>query len=129
DASVEIAVMSNRHTPVRVVREIQSDNEIVEVTLKKGKTLRVRAVAPEGHPVTGVGISKLTWPDDHNREPMRFYRIDFGHDGILVWDNAPDIEADYTFDRGGPYSNFRTEEKTYRMRPGEKEYTITIVPR
>ncbi|MGL6193475.1 MAG: carboxypeptidase regulatory-like domain-containing protein, partial [Thermoguttaceae bacterium] len=125
-SSVEIAVIDYRFTPEKFVHEVKSDNDLVEVTLKQGKTLRVRAVDTAGDPVSGVSIEKITWPDYYNKQLGWFYRLYFDYEGVLNWKNAPDVEAEYKFDCG---YNHKTEEESYLMRPGDTEYTITVIPK
>ena len=128
---VEIVVLTQNHTPVRVVHEMKSDNEVVEVTLMKGKPLRLRAVYPDGKPVTGFTNIHLTltWPEAKGKPLRNGTYFSFDTDGVFVWPNAPDIEADYKIDFGSGYFPLRTQEKTYRMRPREEEYVITVLPR
>lgn len=121
--SVEAVVLPRYNTPARVVHEIRSDTELVEVTLKPGKPLRIRVIYPDGSPVSGVGVHlTLTWPENKNLRLRNELYFTLDSDGTYIWGNAPDIEADYHF-----RMSKRTQEKTYRMRPREEEYTITVL--
>lgn len=129
EIEAEVIVMKMGYTPVRMTHVIRPGSDWVDVTLKRGKPLRIRAVYPDGKPVISLSNvhMDLTWPENNNRSLGRTLYFEFDRDGVFVWENAPDIEADYRFNLGGTMSD-TTQEKTYRMRPREEEYIITVQP-
>lgn len=125
-SKAECIIFCNMYTPVRIEQEFHPESTVIDVVLKRGKRLSIFMLDSKGNPVQNVRISRLSIPGHDHFYPQNFGHIFSDQGGLLVWDYAPDIEMIYTFDCG--YEK-RTSEKTYLLKPGEKDHLINVIPR
>ncbi len=93
----------------------------LDFTLKKGKSIRLKVVDPNGNPI------KKFWVCFHSRDVMNEPFLDdlFSHDpndeGIWEWKNAPD--AEWAFD----VDNIKGFARLYNIKltPREEPYVVT----
>lgn len=105
------------------LKEVQVTPEMDEVKfrLEPGKTLRLRAVDPDGKPLPGIYVGPDTWRGHRSLADAEIPR-QTDEDGVYIWDNAPSDEVTFSMLAQG-----FLDKRNYKLTAGEEEYTIKFI--
>ncbi|HBT77544.1 MAG TPA: hypothetical protein DEB39_11635 [Planctomycetaceae bacterium] len=131
--TVDIGFCSKNFAPDIVsLEEITPDMKPLEIKLKRGKRLVIRAVDTEGKPLAGMRISSGYWKSHWGaatgvqqlfEDADEFGAVRTDKDGLFVWSNAPDNRFDLKID-GDNYQNVKIDYETLKYGDEENVYTF-----
>jgi RNA polymerase sigma factor (sigma-70 family) len=107
--------------------DVSSNSEPVQVTLKRGKILRLRVANQSGQPVSGADVILDTLPSGLINARATSVQADFAaktdSEGRMVWSNAPDAQLEFAIMASG----YMRRDQVKAI-PDGNEHVVTLPP-
>ena len=131
--TVDLGICHGDFAPdVIVLTEITSDMEPLNIVMKKGRKIILKAVDPDGKPLEGMRISPRNWMNYCGQAigtrqmfvgANEFGAVKTGTDGRFVWENAPDSSFDLEIDNND-YQNIAIKYDSLKYGDEENVYVF-----
>ncbi len=116
-----LTVVAKGLAPDLKVIQVTPEMDEVKFRLEPGKTLRLRAVGPDGEPLSGVYVGADTWRGHRSLTDAEIPR-ETNDDGVYIWDNAPSDEVEFALLATG-----FLDKRQYKLTAREEEYTVRFI--
>ncbi|TWU40562.1 M56 family metallopeptidase [Novipirellula artificiosorum] len=124
-AGMILTVVAKQFAPELEVVQVREAMEPIAITLKPGKTLRLRTVGPDGEPLAGVHVFADTWRSHRSLADAEIHG-ETDADGVFVWENAPEDEIEFDLLARG-YMDKRNTKLTARDEPYVLQFAEPLI--